>query len=473
MKKSHLALFALVVGVALAAVGWSAVDDAVIVVDPKKTYQTMKGWEVYATLWEQDKPQDRYDGSWLEFSEEIFSRLVNELGIDRVRIEIRSGAENPVDYWTPFEQGKIGYEKSKSHRYENINDNDDPNSLNESGFQFAELDYRVERILLPIKRLVEANGEKLFVNLCYVDFGKSTRWKGNLSHARQPLEYAELIHVTFEHLKRKYGIVPDALEIVLEPENSEDWRGREIGAAMVAAAKRLNQAGFRPAIIAPSVTRAYNAAEYIDEMMEIPGTREVVSTFSYHRYEWGVARRSLEQIAERAKRFGVETAMLEHLSGDAAELHSDLTEVNVSAWQQFGIAFRMLPGLVDKGGYHYLVDIDKRQVTMASRTAALAQYFKFVRAGAVRIDAASNRADKKAVAFKNVNGAHVVIVQATRGGTISVAGLPAGSYGIRYTTAEETARELAPASVNTGQALTTRLPAGGVITMYQKPPSKP
>ena len=141
-------------------------------------------------------------------------------------------------------KGRSGYEKAKSHRYENINDNDDPNVLNESGFQFAELDYRVEKILLPIKRLVEANGEKLFVNLCYVDFGKHTKWKGNLSHARQPLEYAELIHVTFEHLKRKYGIVPDALEIVLEPENSEDWRGREIGAAMVAAAKRLNAGRF-------------------------------------------------------------------------------------------------------------------------------------------------------------------------------------------------------------------------------------
>lgn len=48
-------------------------------------------------------------------------RLVNGLGINRVRIEIRSGAANPVDYWTLFREEKIGYRD-----YQKINDNDDP-----------------------------------------------------------------------------------------------------------------------------------------------------------------------------------------------------------------------------------------------------------------------------------------------------------------------------------------------------------
>src|SRR6185503_7486310 len=131
---------------------------------------------------EQNKKEDRYDPSWQDHKEELFDRLVNELGIDRVRIEIRSGAENPVDYWTPFERHQIGYREMKRYRYENINDNGDARLANKAGFQFAELDYQVQKVLLPLRRRVEANREKLFINLTYVDFG-GTEKKGNLSHA--------------------------------------------------------------------------------------------------------------------------------------------------------------------------------------------------------------------------------------------------------------------------------------------------
>ena len=51
-------------------------------------------------FWEQDKRRDRYDASWLRCRDLILDRLVNELGINRIRIEIKSRAENPVDYWT-------------------------------------------------------------------------------------------------------------------------------------------------------------------------------------------------------------------------------------------------------------------------------------------------------------------------------------------------------------------------------------
>ena len=72
----------------------------VVTVNPSETYQVMKGWEVTARFWEQDKRLDRYDPSWLRYRDLILDHLVNELGINRIRIEIRSGAENPVDYWT-------------------------------------------------------------------------------------------------------------------------------------------------------------------------------------------------------------------------------------------------------------------------------------------------------------------------------------------------------------------------------------
>lgn len=471
MKGWVMALAGIATMFVVALIGSSMVVDVVITVDPTRTHQTMKGWEVSAFLWEQNKKEDRYDPSWRDHKDELFDRLVNELGIDRVRIEIRSGAENPVDYWTPFERQQIGYREMKRYRYEKINDNRDARLANKAGFQFAELDYQVQNVLLPLRRRVEANREKLFINLTYVDFG-GTEKKGNLSHAREPEEYAELIHLTFDHLRQRYGITPDALEIILEPDNSDHWRGREIGAAMVAAVRRLREAGFSPEVIAPSTASARRAVDYIDRMMAVPGAADVISTFAYHRYDGASASVALPRIRERAARFGVGTAMLEHLTGDVAELHDDLTKANVSAWQQFGIAYRSSPERERGGGYHYLVDLGGREkptVRMASRTRELAQYFRFVRAGAVRIDATSNDGDKRAVAFRNANGGHIVVVQAHRsGGTMSVVGVPAGSYGVRYTTADETGRELPAIGIGAGQALTAQLPAKGVITFYQK-----
>jgi O-glycosyl hydrolase len=468
--KKPIALILVMTGIS--AVAWircPVARDAVITVDPRKTYQTMKGWEVTARLWEQDKARDRYDPSWQDHSAEVFSRLVNELGIDRIRIEIKSGAENPIDYWYSFATQRIGYTKVRRHRFEKLNDNDDPSVVNWLGFQFSELDHQV-KMLLPIKRLVEANGEKLFVNLTYVDFGQ-TEEKGNISHARQPNEYAELIYVTFVHLKKTYGITPDAFEIVLEPDNTDHWRGREIGVAVVAVSRRLNEAGFFPQIIVSSTAHALASVEYFDRMIEVPGVAKVASTFAYHRYDGAVAATvALPRIRDRARQFGIDTAMLEHLQGDVGELHDDLTVANVSSWQQWAIATN-IASLAERGGYYYLVELnsgDRPIVTMAPRSRALAQYFRFVRAGAVRIAATSNNGDEKAVAFRNTNGMHVVVVQANRQGTISVVGLPGGSYGVRRTTADETGRELDAIDIAAGQALKAVLPAKGVITFYQR-----
>lgn len=111
-------------------------------------------------------------------------------------------------------------------------------------FQFSHLD-QVENILLPLKQRIKDNGERLFVNLCYVDFGYS-ELKCNVSHARQPEEFGEFVFAVFDHLKRRYDLIPDAFKVILEPENTDDWRGREIGLGLVAAAKRLRRAGFAP-----------------------------------------------------------------------------------------------------------------------------------------------------------------------------------------------------------------------------------
>src|SRR5690606_3751967 len=105
--------------------------------------------------------------------------------------------------------------------------------------------------------------------------------------------------------------------------------------------------------------------------------------------------------------------------------HKDLTLANVSAWQQYTLAF---PSSNDNGGRYYNVDLSNPNnpiITSGSRTKLLRQYFKFVRAGARRIGATSASASFEPVSFINTNGTYVVVVKANSGGSFSVGGLPA------------------------------------------------
>lgn len=440
-------------------------SSAVIEIDPSRTFQTMTGWEVSAHLWEGNKDSNRFDDSWRPLQDEIFDRLINEMGVNRIRIEIRSGAENPVNYWAQFQNGEISYKDLESHYYEKINDNDDPHVINPSGFQFAELDFEIENILLPMLERLQANGEKLYINLCYVDF----RWgelQGTLKHAKDRDEYAELIFAAFKHMKDKYGLTPDALEVILEPDNTNTWRGREIGRGAVAAVKRLNAAGYFPDVIAPSTSYTRNAAPYFDKMIRVKGMKDILTTLSYHRYDNWKSNSLLPGIASRVRKRHIRSAMLELVFGGVDELYHDLVDGQVSAWQQWAIATNR----GKKNGYYYTADLSDPEhpvLRMTPKARRLAQYFHFVRMGAVRIGAITDSAFAGPVAFKNPDGSHIVIVRTTQATDLVIKGMPSGRYGVRVTTDKAGKKEYEPVSITPGASLTFPMPDKGVITFYQ------
>lgn len=436
--------------------------DTEVRVDVSRRYQTIAGWEALTRMWEYDKANNRFDGSWEEHAPELFSALVNELGINRVRIEIRSGAENPNDYWADFEAGRISYKEVKQHFYDKVNDNDDPKLLNPAGIKFSALDYQVEKMLLPIRELLQKNGEKLVVNLCYVDFKSSN--EGTLQHALAPEEYAELIAATFQHLKQKFGVVPDVLEVILEPDNSSHWRGKQIGEAIVAARARLGELGFQPQVTAPSTASAHATAGYFDELIAVPGVKGALSTIAYHRY-CELPKLSLPGIVERARKYGLSTAMLEHTSGGPRELVEDLTLGNVSAWQQYQIAWHA-PTPPAKAATPYVLWDGKRAI-LAEEARMLAHTFKPVRLGAVRVEATTDNSLKQPVAFVNPNGTHVLVVTANHGGRITVRGLPPGRYRAAYSTRDVERASLPDVVVSRGGTAALQIPDTGVLSLVQ------
>ena len=93
-----------------------------------------------------------------------------------------------------------------------------------------------------------------------------------------------------------------------------------------------------------------------------------------------------------------------------------------------------------------------------------------MRAGAVRLGASSSAAGTvDAMAFRNANGRYVAVVYARVGGaSVTVRGLPAGTYGITYATAAQYGVPLADVTVGPNGSVSTAIPAAGVLTIFAR-----
>jgi hypothetical protein len=428
---------------------------ATVSLDRKIVYQTMTGWEALIQSEGADHP------SFSIFKNEVIDRAIEELGINRIRIEIKSGIENSEDYFKHFHGSGVPEKLRPARWYDIVNDNDDPNAIRPEGFHFSELDFLVEELVIQLRKRLQARKENLFLNLSYVDFKRS-----KFEHKENPQEYAELVLATYQHLQEKYGFVPDSWDVILEPDNSE-WSAEQIAQVILASADRLKSAGFTPRFIAPSTASMSRAVTYFDRMMKFPGLVPFLVEISYHRYS-GVSDLALKQIAERAVQFRLNTAMSEHIGSGYKDLHEDLKTGRNSAWQQYTLFYL---GTRDRGGKHYAIDLAKPsnpKVILGKRSKYFTQYFPFVRASAVRIHADSTDQNFDPLAFVNTDGRTVVIIKVNKGGSFSVIGLPPGRYGIRYATGTQFRVDLKDVTVQEEGSLHSGLPDSGVLTIYAK-----
>ncbi|MGH7664226.1 MAG: Ig-like domain-containing protein [Gemmatimonadaceae bacterium] len=428
---------------------------ATVRVNPAVTYQTMTGWEATAQSGHIECPRQSFG----IYKNALYDRAVNELGINRIRLEIWAGAENSHDHFTDFITGITTRDQWRPHWFEIVNDNADPNVADPAGFHFAYFDYLIDSIVTPMQQRLAARGERLYVNLNYVAF-RSTQTE----HKANPPEYAEFILATFNHIQSKYGWVPDAVEIILEPDNA-GWTGSQIGAAVASTGARLASAGFRPHIIAPSNADMGGSIATFDQLIAVPGASTYLTDLAYHRYG-GVSDGNLSAIGSRASQYGIRTAMLEHIGADHNALYKDLTLARNSSWQQFALAYCNKP---DDGGTYYNIDTSNPSnpvIHLGSRSKFLSQYFRFVRLGAVRVDASTTNPVLSPLAWRNTSGKFAVVVRTTAGASFTVGGVPAGTYGIRYTTGSQFDIGGADATIASGGTISASIPAAGVITIY-------
>ncbi|HEX6125577.1 MAG TPA: glycoside hydrolase family 30 beta sandwich domain-containing protein [Pyrinomonadaceae bacterium] len=428
-----------------------------ITINPSVTYQTMSGWEATSQAGQLEAV------SWNVYRNSLLDQAANDLGVNRIRVELVSSVENPTDYYAQWRAGQITTSQYLAKRYEIVNDNADPNVVNVGGFKWSSLNEVFDDLVIPLRQRLQARGETLWVSICYVDFGPST-----FEHKTNPAEYGELVRAAYNHIQTRYGFPPDSWEVILEPDTTAAaWSSVQVAQAINAAGQRLTAGGFSPRFIAPSTTSAANTPGYIDQIAQTPGAMQYVTEFSYHRY-CCASDEILQMIANRAVQHNKQVGMLEWIGADYNTLHQDIKLARASSWQQYTLAF---PGVPDNGAQYYLINESNPSnpvITLGSRTKILRQYFKFIRSGARRIQAMTGNASFDPLAFMNPDGKYVVVVKASSSGTFNVHNLPAGTYGIKYSTGTQYDVNSADVSIGSGQSVPATIPASGVITIYRR-----
>jgi hypothetical protein len=423
-------------------------DGARITFDRSERHQTMTAWEATVDLFWPDKLTPLRD--------EMFDRLLDDVGITRLRVGIFSSTENTDQSFERMRAGTLSGQDYRDSRYVTVNDDDDPFHINWAGFDFANLDWRIDTTVLPLMAAAKARGKTLEFNLNYVAFTDQN--KGGTYIHTDPEEYAEFMLATFLHMQEKYGFVPDDIEALLEPENSPNWTPELLGRAIAAATKRLNAAGFHPRFIAPSVTDARNAVPWIEGIASVPGALEAVREMSYHRYLGG-RNPVIKDIGDTAARLGINTSMLELWFDKATYevLYSDLTLGNVSAWQGNTVSTHFE---IDPAHQNGAMLIPKENVRY------FRQYTAYVRPGDTRIGAGSTNPRLAApVAFEAPDGGITIVLKSERGGQAELSGLPAGTYYISYAVEAGSGRYEEPFAVVEGTPLIVDLPGKGVVTV--------
>ncbi len=458
-------------GMCLALAASCATAQSRVVIDRGQPAQTVSGWEVTLRFWEFDKANDRYDPSWLDRRDTIIEKLVNDAGVTRVRLQLRSGVENPVDYWAQFVDGKIGYrELMRRFYYEKINDNADPAISDSNGFQWSSFDYYVENFVIPFRNSLAARNQPLFVNLCYVDFPRPET-KSLLSHADAPDEYAELIVMAAKRLRDRFGLQIDALELILEPDNTARWSGAAIGRAALAAKAKLAASGLRPQIITPSTASASRAAAFLDGIAAVPGAAGAIDVVSYHRYDGALADLALNQIRQRARALGAETAMLEYVHGAVRNYFKDIEAGGASAWAAYGVAAAATPGGLAKPGY-VLWRNPAGVLTLTPQFTQIALLQREIRPGA-RVYAARAQGINMAMDFQNPDGSEVIAVYSPDGGPFEIVGAAQADFTAMFAGRADSDYTTTNVSADGTGAVNLKVPAGSVAVLRSRKNSSP
>jgi len=383
-----------------------------ITLDPSTTYQTMTGWEATSQACQNCSGFSTYQDKVLNWAV--------ELGINRLRVELRDTTTNNTEDIDP-----------------------------------SQLDGTITEVVNPFKNRMIA-GDKFNLNLITVGVASSNGTDKYFTQPDDSSNYPPLILNTFNYINNTYGYSPDMLEISLEPTVFNTFganKDENIGKALVSTAQLLNNNGYYPDFIASSHTNLGYGITHFSNLLTVSDIKNYITEYSFHCYGGCTPNdptTGLYKIGDLASNVNLnngkrlKTSQLEHIGRSARKLHDDLKNANVSAWQQYTLAYTS----PDNGAQYF--PITGTTVSYGWRTKELRHYFKYIRIGSQRISASSSDCpdDRLScnqsfdpVAFKKANGYDInnytIVIKARNvsGQSVTINNLPNATYGIMLTTA--------------------------------------
>lgn len=370
-----------------------------------------------------------------------------------------------------------------SNQWEPVNDNNDPNVLNMSGFNYDAFNWEWIRNL-------KERGVEIFI---LTSWSPPAWMKRNLSldHKEQAIEwhltdnilepyyyeeFAESMEAIVRALKERSGVDLYAIGLQNEPAFNEPYPSAILSPAQFkelikVVGKRFKDKGIQTKLYMPEQVTGigfYSLDQYLDAIQADPVANQYVEIFACHGYgsdgitagfpsfnEWNALWANAQEGTVKKEMWMTET----HIGYSdftsamklAGAIHGSLYAGNISLWTNWGFEDMQLTKNLPNSSFYTSMN-----------------YFKFIRPGAVRVKTESLHPDVMATAFENPDGtmALVMINKGTNALAVNLkgAGMP-GKYEVFRTTEKENCTSMGVHIMSQGPVT---LPSNSVTTLVGK-----
>ncbi len=340
------------------------------------------------------------------------------------------------------------------------NDNDDPLVLDPARFSFVDSDIMREKILIP----AAAYGYSDVTLGALLNLRAPLSWLQPIrsaDYSRYLDEAAENVLALTQHWRDAYGTTPRLLDLFNEPTTGnrelESSSVHEMVDLVARIGARLRAAGFADVkFLVPNEETIERSLQVAQAILADPAARPYVGAIGFHPYPYGSAyssprrilessgngtpdagaRQQLEQLRALGQQYGIPIWMTEVSEGpgrndyafDAIEsvlaraihIHDNFEYAGASAF--FGqntiwdsqthaehFAGRGIPFLSEQSGM-VLVDVSTGTISITGMGYAVAHYARWIRPGAIRIGATSEKPRVIVTAFRDPPNRRVVVV---------------------------------------------------------------
>jgi hypothetical protein len=424
-----------------------AVQAGTVTLVPSTQYQIMQGWVAVLGI----------GGGTPNFQQQqMLNRGVNELGLTTLRLDLPFNGDSATEgvswYW----------------RIDNTN----PSVANWASFDTLSgvtyntvaADQLMTQAVVPFKQLVQTRGDPftMYTNPSFYTSGSTGPMPTWVQYNTG--EYAEYLVSLAEYLSHKYGIAPNYMTIINEAGNNNAMTPSFEARVIKAVGPMLQAAGLSTKIQLAECVNSTNTLTYTQDSSMTSDVLKYVGTVSWHDYGTQSSS-SKASIYSYAQAHGLMTAETEMTLGTYQTMYDDIVNGGVSYWGQY-----FLGGDAAGGGIQYYnTGLDGASMSLPSQYWNWRQVINYVRPGAVRIGATSDDNSILTMAFQK-NGQTTVTLfnQSSPAQTemVTVADLPAGNYGVSYSTPSVGTTELGVQTVGVSNTLTVSVPDNSVLTIY-------